>query len=103
MHYWNDLLTEIEQHNHFFLPCIVFPRIANLLAERVQTEGQLLSDANKDLDQQKRLEDFKHSQREMFVSYSKLQSENQAEIQKLQAKVNQSISVMLSVISSECC
>ena len=62
-----------------------------MLAESQQTKGRLLSEVNKDLDQQKRLERQEAVRRELLASFSKVQSENQAEIVKLNKQVNPSL------------
>ena len=63
-------------------------RYSKMVAESDICKGKLLSEENKDLDQQRRLEVQEKERKEIFANYSKLQKENQDEIESLNKKVS---------------
>ena len=62
-------------------------RYDSLVTETNTTKGKLLSETNRDLDLQKRIDDLEKSRKESIASFSQLQKDNNDEIASLQKQV----------------
>ncbi len=73
-------------------PCIMFAymcciRYDQLLAVQHQNKDRLLSDVNRDMDQQRRIETLETSQKEIIINFSQKQQEDLQTIDHLTKKV----------------
>ena len=59
----------------------IFQRYGQLLAENKHRSGKLLSDTNRDLDQQRRIQEMEKKRRESMVAFQQMSKENQVLIE----------------------
>ena len=62
-------------------------RYEKVLAQSNQTQGKLLSEENRDLDLQRRVDELETNRKDTIENFSRLNKENQAVIDKLNKEV----------------